>query len=84
MRSNRIISVFVLMVGVILGGFLGEYTKDIPYLSWLSYGQMLGISEPLKLDLGVITLTFAMMVKLNIASVIGLLIAILAYRKLLK
>lgn len=80
MKSNKIMFIFVLVVGVVLGGFLGEISSSIPYLNWLSYGQALGISEPLKINLGIIDFTLGFMIKLNIASIIGLILALLIYK----
>ena len=48
---------------------------------WLSYGESFGFSTPIKLDLNVIQLTFGLMFKINIASIIGMVLAIFIYRK---
>ena len=53
------------------------------FLWWLSYGQEFGLTEPLQLDLGVVRLTFAIMFKINIASIIGVIISMIIYRKAL-
>ena len=50
-------------------------------LWWLSYGQEFGLSSPLVLDLGVIKLTFAIAFKINIASIIGVIISMFIYRR---
>ena len=76
-----------LLAGIVLGGCLGYLTKDIPYLSWLNYGQEFGIGDSkgmnlLKVNFGIITVTFGMTIKISIASIIGILIGIFAYRKL--
>lgn len=70
-----------LLCGIVIGGLLGELTHGISWLSWLSYGQSFGLSNPLTLDLGVLQLTFGLMFKINIASIIGIVIAIFLYKK---
>lgn len=47
---------------------------------WLTYGQEFGLSSPVELDLSVIVITFGLMFKINIASIIGMCLAVLLYR----
>ena len=70
----------LMLCGLVIGGFIGMLTKDISWLSWLSYGQSFGLSSPLVLDLGVLVLTFGLTISINMASIIGVLIAVLLYR----
>ena len=87
MRSGKAWVLLLLMLcGVVIGSFLGLLTKDISWLSWLDYGMTFGIGSgeggALVLNLGVITLSFGMSIKISIASIIGVVIAFLIYRKL--
>ena len=68
--------------GIVLGGFIGELTSNVSFLSWLNYGQSFGLSDPLVLNLGILVLTFGLKIKITIAGIIGILIAILIYRLL--
>ena len=52
----------------------------IPFLSWLNYGQSFGLENPVVLDLGILVLTFGLSIRITVASIIGVLIAILIYR----
>lgn len=77
----------LLLCGVVIGGFLGYLTRDISWLSWLDYGMTFGIGTDagagaFVLNLGVITLTFGLSIKISIASIIGVVIAFFVYRKL--
>lgn len=72
----------VLLSGIVLGGFLGYLCRDISWLSWLNYGQTFGLAEPVILDLGIILITFGLMISINIASIIGIVIGIIIYKKL--
>ena len=65
------VCIIFILAGLVIGGLIGELTSGVNFLWWLSYGQEFGLSEPLKLDLGVITLQFAIMFKINIASILG-------------
>ena len=79
-KSTLVLIIFILC-GIVIGGLLGELTTSINWLSWLSYGKQFGISSPFTLDLGVLQITLGLMIKINIASIIGLAIAIFIYRK---
>ena len=72
----------LVLAGFVLGGFIGELTSNISFLSWLNYGQSFGLSDPLVLNLGILVLTFGLKIKITIAGIIGILIAILIYRLL--
>lgn len=70
----------LILAGVVLGGFVGELTKNIPALSWMSFGNEFGLRNPVILDLGVIVLTFGLSIKITIASIIGVVIASVLYK----
>ena len=53
----------------------------IDFLWWLSYGESFGFSQPIELNLSVIKITFGLMFKINISSIIGMILAIFIYRK---
>ena len=77
----------LMLCGIVVGGFLGYLAKDISWLSWLNYGHEFGIgasdgSGVLVLNLGVLVVAFGLTVKITIASIIGMMIAILSYRKI--
>lgn len=81
-KSTWICILFIL-AGLVIGGLIGQLTSGIDFLWWLSYGQEFGLTDPLTLDLGVVRLTFAVMLKINIASIIGVILSIFIYRKAL-
>lgn len=80
-EKNIWILLLFILAGLVIGGLLGELAKNVDFLWWLSYSQSFGLETPLNLDLGIITLTFAMMLKINVASIIGVIISIIVYRK---
>lgn len=69
----------LLLAGIVLGGFIGSLAAGVPFLEWLNYGQSFGLTNPIILDLGILVLTFGLNIKITIASIIGILIAIIIY-----
>lgn len=74
-RINWVFIVLVL-IGFVIGRFIGTYFSG----SFLNYGQTFGLSNPIVLDLGFIILTFGLQIQITIASVIGVVIALIVYR----
>lgn len=83
-RSSQNIWVLILLLlaGVVLGGFIASMLSGIPALSWLAYGSSFGLSSPLVLDLGVLTLQFGLTIRFTIAGIIGIVLAFFIYRKM--
>ena len=84
MKKSRSTTALLLLLlcGVVLGGFIGTLASGIGALSWLDYGQTFGLTNPLMLDLGVMSITFGLTIRISIASILGVVIAILIYRLL--
>lgn len=70
----------MILAGVVLGGFIGQLATDIPVLNCLNYGQTFGLSTPMILDLGIFVLTFGLTIKITIAGLLGMVLAIIIYR----
>lgn len=70
----------LVLSGVVLGGFIGSLAAGVPGLDWLNYGDSFGLENPIVLSLGLVVLTFGLTIKINIAGIIGIVLAILAYR----
>ena len=80
-EKNIWILIVFILCGIVVVGLLGDLASKVDFLWWLSYGESFGFSTPIKLDLNVIQLTFGLMFKINIASIIGMVLAIFIYRK---
>ena len=80
--KNAWIVILFIFAGLVIGGLLGQVASQVDWLSWLAYGQTFGIQDPFILDMNVLSLTFAFSIQINIASIIGLAIAIFLYKKL--
>ena len=83
--ATRDKNIWILLIfifsGIVLGGLIGELAGNVSFLNWLSYGQEFGLESPLVLNLNIIKLTFAISIKINEASIIGIAIAVFIYRK---
>ena len=73
--------ILFILAGIVLGGFLGELLGGLEGFSWLAYGKTFGI-ETITLNLSIIQLTFGCQISINLASIIGSVIAIFIHRKM--
>ena len=79
-KSTFVLIIFILC-GLVIGGLIDQLSQGVSCLSWLSYGQTFGLTDPIALDLGVVSLSFKIMFNINISSIIGIIISIFIYRK---
>lgn len=79
-KNIWLLLVFILS-GLVIGGLLGELSKNVDWLWWLSYGDEFGLTTPVTLDLSVLKIQFGLTVKISIASIIGMAMAIFIYRR---
>ena len=81
--KNGWLLLLFIMIGIVIGGLISEVTAGVSGLSWISYGNTFGINSngnPLVLDLGILVITFALQIKITVASIIGVIAAIVIYR----
>lgn len=78
-NKNSWVLLLMLLSGIVLGGFIGEMAAGVPGLSWLNFGQSFGLNDPLVLNLGILVITFGLTIRITMASIIGVIIAILTY-----
>ena len=77
MRSKNSWALLLMMLtGIVIGGLLGQLFPS----SFLNYGQSFGLTSPIVLDLGILVLTFGLTIHITVASIIGMVIAIILYR----
>lgn len=82
MRS-RIITLILIIIGLVLGSFLGEITSSIPFLSWLNYGKVIGIPN-FSVNLYALQFNFGLTFNCTIACIIGLIASLFIYYKLIR
>ncbi len=76
MKRSFLVLLFV-CAGIVLGSLVTELSKDISGLSWLAYGMNFGITSPLVLDLGVLTITLGATFHLTVSVILFTVIAVL-------
>ena len=79
--KNIWILILFILSGLVVGGLLGELASKVDFLWWLGYGESFGLTSPLELDLNIIKITFGLVFKINIASIVGMIISIFIYKK---
>lgn len=77
----------IILLGIVVGSFVGHLTKDVNFLSWLNYGIDFAIGDAkdnniVTLNLGVLVISFGLRIKITIGSAIGAVAAVFIYRKL--
>ncbi|WP_202080231.1 DUF4321 domain-containing protein [Caldalkalibacillus salinus] len=78
MPKNTIVLLILLVIGLLFGSIIGELLS--PWLPFL--GQAQAITWEPKADLDILKYDLFVQVKLNLASVLGLALAIYLFRKL--
>lgn len=76
MRRVNWVFVILILIGFVIGRFIGTYFEG----GFLNYGQTFGLNNPIVLDLGFIIVTFGLQIQITIASVLGVAIALILYR----
>ena len=66
----------LVLAGIVLGGFIGSLFPS----SFMNFAQTFRLTNPLILDFGILSITFALTIKITIASILGIVIALLIYR----
>lgn len=75
-KKNNWACFLLILAGIVIGGFIGTLFPS----TWLNYGQTFGLAEPIKLDLGILIITFGLQIKITISSIIGIILGIIIYR----
>ena len=78
----------LILLGIVVGSFLGHLTREVKYLTWINYGIEFAIGDSEKsnivtLNLGVIVIHFGFLIKITIGSVIGAIASVFIYKKLI-
>lgn len=75
MRKNSWACFLLILAGIVIGGFIGSLFPS----TWLNFGSNFGLVTPIELNLGILTITFGLSIHITIASIIGIIIAIVIY-----
>lgn len=80
-EKNIWVLLIFLLSGLVVGGLIGTLASKVDALWWLAYGNDFGLTSPLELNLSVMKVTFGLTFKINIASILGMILAVFIYRK---
>lgn len=87
MASRRVrnpwwVLVVIVLAGGLLGSVIAEAVVGYPVAGFLAREVRAGIDPPITLDLRIISLTLGGLIRLNLAMVIGVFLAVWIYRLL--
>lgn len=86
-RSPWVLLVLVL-IGGLIGGFLGEALSYNPYFTWMSFGGVNGYKELFSFslkpafDFRIIRFGFDLALNVNAGSIFGMIVAIIVYMRI--
>jgi lipoprotein signal peptidase len=77
----------LILLGIVVGSFLGYLARDVKFLNWLNYGMDFSIGDNketsvVTLNLGAIVINFGLRIKITVGSVIGAAAAVFIHKKL--
>lgn len=81
---KNFLRVIVVIMGIILGMYLGELAEGLKGIEFLAYGKEIGLKSPIKLDIVFLNFTFGFMCNLNIAGIIGFVASLFVVKKVIK
>ena len=67
---------FLIIIGYILGNLIGQHSG----IAFLSYGGAFGLTSPVELNIGFMILTFGLTFNINIAGILGIIIAFVCFK----
>ncbi|MBE6839933.1 MAG: DUF4321 domain-containing protein [Ruminococcus sp.] len=73
----------LLLAAVILGALMGASCRDIEPLAWLAYSKGFSL-DSLRIDLSILSIDFGCALKVNVAQLILILVALCVYPKAAK
>jgi hypothetical protein len=77
--KNTGLLLILLIFGSIFGSLIGEVLSDI--IPVLNYGKTIGFA-PVTIDLAAVSLTFGILIKINLAAILGFFIAFFIYTRM--
>ena len=81
-RNPWWVLIVVIVAGGLLGSVIAEAVVGYPLLGFLAREVRAGIDPPVTLDLRIISLTLGGLIRLNLAMVLGVIVAVWIYRLL--
>lgn len=80
-QKRGLLALFIL-IGAVAGSLIGDILGGkFKALQFLKTGYWLGFRSPIAIDLKIFTLTLGLSIFVNIMTIIGIILAIILYRK---
>lgn len=76
MKRVNWLLVWLVLIGFVLGTVIAQIFPN----TFLSYGQVFGLSNPVELNMGFLILTFGLKFNITIAGIIGMILSFVVYR----
>ena len=80
-EKNFGVFLIFLLCGIVIGGLIAFFAAKVSWLSWLAYGEEFGTNGPLGIDLSILKFSIDLTIKINVANIIGIIIAAFIYKK---
>lgn len=80
---KRALNPWILIIFIVIGALLGNVIASLVDIDILRTSKSVGLS-PTTLDLAVINISFGFQIALNLASVIGIMISVVFYKKFIQ
>ncbi len=75
MKHRTLFYLLMFFSGTVIGSLVSGAVAGVDALRWLSYGIAFGLKEPVRLELGVLSLTFGCSLNLTVSCIIFILLA---------
>lgn len=81
--KRNFLFLFYLLAGILVGAVIAQACSGVPSLKWLGYSQEIGFSpaNPAVLDLNIVRITFGFAMRISLAQVITISLALYLYVK---
>lgn len=76
MKRVNWLLVWLVLIGFVLGTVIAQIFPN----TFLSHGQVFGLSNPVELNMGFLILTFGLKFNITIAGIIGMILSFVVYR----
>lgn len=87
MKWNKtLVFILFLLTGITLGMLLSEVVSHVSFLSWLCYGEEIGVGypNPIVIDISVLKLSFGFSININIIKMACIIFCLWLYKKFAK
>jgi len=78
-NQNPLLLLLLLLVGLVIGGVIGDIFQSS--FKILGYSKTIGF-EPVTVDLSVIKFTLGFLMSINLASIVGIILAVIIFTRL--